>query len=933
MRALERIEFLNRQVLALLDAMPVADPLIQTRPQLHGDLAQFWAATDAQGRSRQLRLTDIRRAMMQAEIDLRVGDQTLSPALAATLSTLLDLPYAWQRHHHPLGRRAQVYRPTLSRIRPSWRSPLPGMFVIVTGTAPGQPLEPEQPSGPALLCGPAQGIEAYASISALHRELCERLDDPIQGPPLLNLLVLERSISNATQADRLRYEWYADDPLEDQVDCFVRAQRQRLNHAWPKDPAAAAGAGAAVRKAMALASEAGSRALLDTRYALLLERNLPNWLVAAGPQALAHIMQTMQELVATGEQVAAPGIPTFVQFQQQHSLQAWARERLEQSLRHDLGLTHAVSDILVNIVHTRQTGPHVNPLQPSSYVTWRGIERVGGELVETVRESYPLDALAMRNVAWFDFDYWLTARITHRQGKPLPAQLSPDYVKSLVRNLNVGCTYARFLKTQLLESPAGAWRLQAHGRINRARMRAEAAKARYAGHLDKAWNERAYHWVRQVIEHPQNTQRPTVDGHRVVARQLLINGHSVQGVLLIDSPSPSISAFVMYTPDAPDRRAWRSFASSFELLRLLRAQPALRHYAGRRLAQLPAAETEQLLRKGRLGKVLRTPAIREDLFIACYKAEVRSLLAVSDANSRTTLEVDIDQAVGFSWYLVDLITLVLPAKIFIPLVLGRMAIEIWSGVDAYHQDDLNAVLRHMYNALSHLNDAGTSLASTGLVRRLLRGMPVHPPLPLPSRYTVNADPRHLRFHIDGLYGEQVYEKASEFGGQSHYFIQDAQDRFYKVAFDGERWRVIDPEQPDAYLAQPVKRLANGNWVIDSPLHWYDGLPDLTRLLDDCRLHPALQGTATDGPDGLWQAAGQLYLPTARGQLPLRRHLLPGHYHLLIPDAASAGVVPWATLRWQDRQWRIRVRQAGRSSDWLLLPDVYSVSRGNRRSSR
>ncbi|HCV38281.1 MAG TPA: hypothetical protein DGQ94_06090, partial [Pseudomonas sp.] len=64
-----------------------------------------------------------------------------------------------------------------------------------------------------------------------------------------------------------------------------------------------------------------------------------------------------------------------------------------------------------------------------------------------------------------------------------------------------------------------------------------------------------------------------------------------------------------------------------------------------------------------------------------------------------------------------------------------------------------------------------------------------------------------------------------------------------------------------------------------------------------------------------------------------RHLLADRYHLPIAQAETAGVVPWAILRWRDGQWRIRVRQAGRSSDWLALPESYSVSLGSRRSSR
>ncbi|MFJ4155041.1 dermonecrotic toxin domain-containing protein [Pseudomonas sp. NPDC089752] len=933
MLPLQRIEFLHQQLLDLLATMPVPALPLPSRAQLHGDLAAFWAGADSQGRSRRVRLADIRRAMMHAELSLRLADETLSAEAASVISSFLDLPRSWQRRHQPKAQRAQAYRPFLLRNSPAWRAALPGMFVIVTGTEEGQNLAPDQASGPVLLCGLCQGIEVYPSLAELHQELAERLDDPVQSQPLLHLLVNEEHRENARQADRLRYEWYADDPLQAQVDCLIEAQRLRLNLAWANLLADAPEAAETLKKAMALGDESGSKALLDTRYALLLEKNLPNWLRTASPSALAHIMQGMQELIAAGQSVAAPGILTLRQFQQANTLREWTRARLQVQLRNDLGLTLAPENVLVQVTHTQQTGPWIYPLQPSSYVTWRGFEKVSGEMVETVRASYPLDVLALRNLAWFDYDYWLSARVTSRDGRALPSELSSAYIKTLVRRLNVGDSYASYLRTQLLDSPDGKWRLHAHTKVNRARLRAEAAKARYAGHLSAAWAERDYRWVQQVLSQPHNALRPRVDGHRVVVHQLLVNRHTVQDVLLLASPSPSVTSFVLYTPNAPDRRAWRSYASPRALLRHLRKQPALRHYVTQRLPLLPSADVERLLLKGQLGKVLQTPAIEDDVFFAWYRAEVRSLLAAVDADSHTTAQADARQALTLAMTVLDLISIFLPVKVMIPLALGRMALEIWNGVEAYREEDLNGVLSHAYNALSYINDAGTSLASTGMLRRIMRGMPKQPPMPLPLHFSVTPSTSNLRYRIDGVYGEEVHEKVSTFEGLSEYFIQDAHKRYFKVSFDGSRWRAIDPDRPDAYLTQPVKRLADGNWVIDSPLLWYDGLPDLQRLFDDCRLQAPLTGTPVDTVQGLYQAPEQLYLQTNSGQLPLRQHLVPGRYHLPIPAADEAGVVPWAVMRWQDGEWRIRLRQAGRSSDWLALPEAYSVSLGSSRSSR
>ena len=54
---------------------------------------------------------------------------------------------------------------------------------------------------------------------------------------------------------------------------------------------------------------------------------------------------------------------------------------------------------------------------------------------------------------------------------------------------------------------------------------------------------------------------------------------------------------------------------------------------------------------------------------------------------------------------------------------------------------------------------------------------------------------------------------------------------------------------------------------------------------------------------------------------------------MLAEHALGAVHAWAVLRRQDGQWRIRVRQPGRSSDWLALPADYSDKRGSSLSSR
>ncbi|MHC2146857.1 dermonecrotic toxin domain-containing protein [Pseudomonas sp. 210_17 TE3656] len=930
MTPLERIEAVDQQIAELLKDLPSPEHPPNdhqgARQRLHGALASFWSSANPQGVTRKQQLITLRRDQMLAEIDLRMADQTLSADQAWQMRTCLELPQSWQRRHLPQQQRPQVYRPLLESSQPNWRSYLHGTLVIIAGTPEGTLLNPGETSGWALLCSLSHGIEAYATLAELHAELCERLDDPQQSRPLLHLFSNQEDAERARHAERLRYDWYAYDLLEEQIERLLDTQRQRLSNAWLQEQQG--NLLARLDKAMSLKEDCGAQAALQTRYSLLLEKHLPAWLRKTSAQGLSHIMQTLQELVLATEEAAAPGILTLTRFQQQHSLLAWTRERLQTRIRHDLGVTLAPEQIRVSITRGRQTGPHLNPLNPSSHVTWQGVVRVGDELVEMITQTFPLDLLALNNLPWFDFDYWLTARISHAQGAELPDDLSPAYVKTLIRDLNVGASYAEFLYTQLIDSRAGRWRTQAHARINRARMRAEAAKARYAGHFAEDRLERGYRWVTAVLDAPDNGNRRQVEGHSIQVRQLLIKGHTLQGVLLINAQEQSIPSFVLYTPDAPDRRSWREYSSVRELLRAVRASPPLRQYITQRLPQLDPAITERLLTKGRLGPYFTQPAISGDLFFAYYMAEVRGLLAAVNTSSRTTTEVNVQSVIDAAWLIVDLISLVLPNRAMLALSTGRLALEVWDGFEAYRQEDREGVLRHLYNALSHANDAATSYVGTGFMRRAIRGIPKRPPLPVPSRFQVSPETSTLRYRIDGIYGEGVYEKASAFEGLSQYYVKDNQGHYYKVSFDGQRWHVLDPEEPDAYLQLPLKRRENGDWVIDSPVIWNEGLPDLKRLLDACRLADPLDGQAVDSSHGVYEDDGQLYLQAGPRQLPLRRHLLDKHFHLIIPDAQRATVVAWAVLRWHQGSWRIRVRQTGRSSDWLALPAGYSEIRGS-----
>ncbi|HKS11690.1 MAG TPA: DUF6543 domain-containing protein [Pseudomonas sp.] len=903
----------------------------QLRPRFHARLADYWSEQDAQGTRRRDRLLHLRHEQLLDEIALRLADVTLPLEHATSLRLCLELPHAWQRQHLPAAQRPQVYRPLLDIGSPHWRAYLPGALVIVATGPTGQMLDQHASVGHAVLCTLSHGIEAFASLAELHTEVCERLDDPLQREPMLRLCKRQRDRDNILLAERLRFDWFADNLLEEQLAHLLETQAARVSEAWIKawnqdTRLRLAEFDAVLAKSMDLLPDLDSKHSLSTRYALLLEKHLPSWMRNSTPQTLTHIMQAMQALVIAVERAGAPGILTVEQFRQRNTLLAWTRLRLRERLSIDCGQALDPAEIKVSVTLARQIGPVINPLMPTGYIPAVSRPQVG-DTVELLNVTYNLDELALLNIAWFDVDYWLTARVHWADGSEVEG-VSPAAVRQMIRGLDAGSGYIRYLNTHLVDSPAGQWRQEAHGRISHARMQAEAVKARYAGHFLADPLEQGYRWVKTILHYPDSNWRATVEEHRISVRQLVIQGHTVQGVLLLNAEVRSINSFVVYAPDAPDRRPWREYRNTRHMLRSLRGSAALRGYVAQRMPLADATRIETMLLKGGLGPHVARPVIDGNLFKACYLAEVRALMSVVDQSTRSNLELLGETALNTLWLLLDLVSIALPSRPLSALAFGRAAISVINGLEALEQEDREEALDHAFNALSHTVDAINSFAGSTVMRQAMRGVPKPPSAPIPVHYTAKPELRHLRDFSHGQQGEGIFEHRASSHGLRQYYIQDKHGTHYQVAYDGQRWRAVDPRQPNAYLKVPVKRLENGDWVVDSPLLWYDGLPYLEQLFADCALAEPLAGDPVPGPQALYSADGQLYLQAGALQLPLRRHLLEGHYHLRLPATASGERTAWAVLRWQDDTWRIRLRQAGRASEWLALPALYPVIRGS-----
>ena len=897
MQPLERLEEITRAIHSILADTPQGPylKLGHWRAALRQFFNQPFRPDSRQ--SRRERLRTLRAGQWQAEADLRLADQTLSQAQHRLISRIVTHPSAALRQGLPRADQAEAKAVVLSGSQPFWRTHLRSCLVLA-----GAESESE-----VVLFSLAHGFEGFSSLLALQTELAERLDDEVQGADLLDLLPAERQLQ-CRSVQNMTFVTQDQDVFQHLLDAVLAHQRRALADAWHASRAPAA--------EIALGTRLGSAGSLATRYSALLDRHMPPWFRSTPLQGLTHMMQSLQELASAIELASAPGLPTLQQFQQRNTLLDYCRHTVRRQLLNDHGQDLNPDQVLVNTTLIHQGGPLSIPTNPGSSVPGRSRPQAGEVLIPVLQQR-TLSEFALENVSLLDVDYWLSARITDSGGRPIP-WLSAQYVKGMVRDLSVAGSYPQFLRRHLLYAPAARWRRQAYRNISRARMRAEAIKGRYAGYFHPDREERGYHWAMNVIEHPNSAKRPTVNGHSLDVQQLLIAGATVQGVLMISpQSSQALPSIVLYTPDAPDRKPWREFSERSQWWVTLQQNPDLQDYLVKRVALSEQAGLRRLLARLHSEGQVQTPTVHGDLFEQCYQAEVRHFISNAAAQGTTTAQLDARQVWQGLWLIVDLITVLLPSKVQVPLAFGRCLWSIWEGLEDLPQAEAPQILGHLYNSLSHASDGLAQLSGSALMRQTLRRLPGAGPKLISPNLATQVYPGKLRYRIDGHYHEGVYEQVSDYQGLNQYYIKDLADRYYRVTFDGSRWRIQDPRQPDAYLHLPVRRNADGNWEYDAPVRWRDGLPDLHKLINDSQLATPLPGTPQD--NGIFSRGERNYLQWGMHQLAVEPSLLANQYRLVLPEHIKGAIPTSISLRWQAPNWHIRVRQTGRASDWLPLP--------------
>lgn len=833
----------------------------------------------------------------RAQLDLRQEDQTLDANSIALIQRALA------------GNADGLWCRQLSLKAEESSLALPGTFIIGDDKGPL-----------VLLHSLAFGFEAFASLPRLEREFSERLDDPRQGSALLSPLTRPQR-RMAWQADTVHLE-----PIRGELATTIARdlgawQVRHLREAWDQRPRNAnlATLEHHLHSSADLTHLLHRRGALQTRYALLLAKHLLPWFKNTAEAQKVSAMQAIRELILAMALARSPALPDAHRFSQREQLLDYAATQLRQRMLIELGIDLDPHRIMVSTTKAVRTGAVLHPLHPSSYIA--GVLRdKSGQSLTLITHRRSLAVLALENVSLLDLDFALTARVS-LEAAQVPRALTAQVVKQLVRRLSLGSSYRAFLEQRLLHDSDAQWRRERYRHLALARMRYEAYKSNASGRFLAHAQQRGFKWVCSLLDQPQASRRLVSPGaDRLQIHQLLVQEATLSGVLLITATQPQApSNVVVYTPAAPDRRSWREFASRMEFLQTFAGDPALLDYLVQRASLAEQVRVRDTLNTpAGAGSRVRLAAIDGDFIERCYDAEVRHILADVQAQATSTSRLDSIAFTQAGLSVLELMASLAPAPIPLQVALARALGTLWEGLE--NRNDREIALQHFMNSITYLGDAGVSLAGSAVFARAFRNLPLHSPSALNSAMAVPRQNTRLRYRIDGIYREGVYETLGDDGAAAEYLIEDRAGRRYKIEFDGEYWHIIDARLPEASLAPQVRKNAAGAYEIVSDLYWQGTQPDLERLLAEARLSSVPQGLSLNRR-GLATRGQQHFVQLGAGFYEVRKSLVRGRYRLVL--AHSSGVLYPATVLLRrdpsDRRWQIMVKQTGISSPWLELP--------------
>jgi hypothetical protein len=504
---------------------------------------------------------------------------TRATALAAKLASAMHDDATLLGLDGTLDERAVAWVASLARSRDGVPPDLVASELMIGDTpyAGALVLQKHDVDDLALLFTPEAGWQTYPGLDTLHEAAETHIREALVTADELPGIV-PADIEPQLDARFVSSRDLGPDAFAVLVARIAHVQEQRVAGAWDDFAAGLLPTDALydrVHEALDLNDHLDVHAMLSRRDIRLGEAveqarlaGLPAEVRAASKQARRAYMDALAQ---ASQQRSAAGLVDI------RSLHDFAHDVLRQRLSAH-GITDAPGDIAVHVTPRATDLPALVSqvfLTPSSR---------RASLVE----------LAYQNIGRFSAAALSAERM---DGSALSAPLGSQAIADIVREADVGTRYAAYLDERLLGSTEARTSRSIARKLHQSRMRFELEESRlsyYRQDVPRAFahgdRDVGYRWAKAVIDAPDAASRATVDGHTIVARQVMYRGVPLTDVFEVGTRAQSdTSRVVYYTPDAPDGVAFREFYSREDAARHFFLDPA---YEGWLLDRLPTAFAE-----------------------------------------------------------------------------------------------------------------------------------------------------------------------------------------------------------------------------------------------------------------------------------------------------------------------------------------------------
>ncbi|MFP3515904.1 membrane-targeted effector domain-containing toxin [Pseudomonas sp. SIMBA_077] len=852
-------------------------------------------------------LTQSLQCLLLDEASVRLVDQTLSSTAASAVTQCFNTNVSRPTPEFSLG----VYELLLKAERPMPDITLMGVFIIAD-----QPLSREaNPAfGKVVFYTTTSGLEEFDSLDLLKQELNARLNDPYQRIHLLNhvleqehahtLGLIEVEVGATPQNAQLFLAQQLVDKLK--KDMLHACATARRNKTVDQETLAPEYLSELIVQTLASSWVVNPAAILRSRYAHLLEQQLPQWLKTAPEDEKVAWRLATERLIHEQRASEAPGLQPITESGKRQTLLGYAKARLKRQIETDHGIEVDPDAIYVLTTEAVQTGPVIYPLGGSAYVAGNSLDRTG-PTISYITNQLSLTQLALSNVGIWDITFALTAQIIDANGERHPV-LTADYIKALVRQVDVGGSYKAHLNHLLNTSPQAAWRKERYIAVKMAQLRLDLLEAKMSGAL----NASQVAWVQAALDHPTGTTRPDVNGAQVNAHLLILKKNYLPGVMVFSATNST--DLLYYLPDAPDNTWFQVVSSRQELARTLSHQ-RWRDYLQQRVTAARWAYLKPVLEAGQDEVYSQLMIIYGNAFEVSYDNEVSYALRDADEQTTSTYESNLNTAKDAALAVVDVISFVLPTRVLLPLVALRFIFQITKGVDALNRDEEHEALLEFMGAIAHITDGASDFAGSAVFARAIRQRVKQPAPVLNPSVASTKIGSDLILRTGGEYGGGVYESVSSITGQTRHYLKDTNGNMYRSRYDDldNIWRIIDERNPDSQYQLPVRELSAGRWDVDERIPFFNKEGNIGRVLERARVTDVNLSAHTADNQGIYHVNNQSYIQENGQTFKVYKGWLDRNLYLQTPGGAGSHSTAYK-LRNSSSRWEIKLGP----SNWKTL---------------